>query len=125
MQTEQKKAMEWWNSLTLEEKFYKMIPNKEILGNDAARHPSALTGREIESLWIISNNLSENRVFEKGDVIDFYNERMCVIENNGKFGTCFHFEEARYVNDVFWYFDGENCKFVRKATEQELKKLGL
>ena len=46
-----KKAMEWWNKLSLEEKFYKTIPNKRFLGNDASRHPDTLTGREIEMLY--------------------------------------------------------------------------
>ena len=45
-------ALAWWNKLSLEEKFYKVIPwlkNQDI--NVAERHPNTLTGREIEEIW--------------------------------------------------------------------------
>ncbi|XAI97291.1 hypothetical protein [Leptolyngbya phage Lbo-JY46] len=47
------KAMSWWNDLSLEEKFYKVIPwlKKQNLGA-SDRHPSSLTGREIEQIWL-------------------------------------------------------------------------
>lgn len=45
-------ALKWWNNLTLEEKFYKVIPWLSDKGiNVTERHPDTLTGREIEEIW--------------------------------------------------------------------------
>lgn len=45
-------AMNWWNSLTLEQKFYKVIPWLKAQGLDTTdRHPDSLTGREIQEIW--------------------------------------------------------------------------
>lgn len=41
-------AIEWWNSLSFEDKFFKTIQNKNLI---VARHPYNLTGREIEIIW--------------------------------------------------------------------------
>lgn len=47
-------ALEWWNKLSLEEKFYKVIPWLKSQGLGASdRHPDSLTGREIEELFEI------------------------------------------------------------------------
>ena len=39
-------AMKWWNSLSFEEQFFKVIDH---LGTDW--HPQTITGRQIESIW--------------------------------------------------------------------------
>jgi len=44
-------AMIWWNTMSLEEKFYKTIKYNELIVGDKTRHPNTLTGREIEAIW--------------------------------------------------------------------------
>lgn len=44
-------SMAWWNSLTLEEKFYKTIDANEVIVGDNTRHPDSLTGREITDVY--------------------------------------------------------------------------
>jgi hypothetical protein len=44
-------AMEWWNNLSFEDKFYQVIP--WLNQNITDRHPDSLTGREIELLYNI------------------------------------------------------------------------
>ena len=44
-------AMQWWNKLTLEDKFFKLLRYFP-----ANRVPSSLTGREIESIWSKEHN---------------------------------------------------------------------
>lgn len=52
MKTDRELAMEWWNKLSLEEKFYKVIPWLKSKGiNVTERHPNSLTGREIEEIY--------------------------------------------------------------------------
>lgn len=44
-------AIEWWNSLTFENKFYKVIEWLKSQNRDTTeRHPNDLTGREIEEI---------------------------------------------------------------------------
>ena len=69
------KSMIWWNSLTLEEKFYKVIPwlkSKDI--NVTERHPNSLTGREIEEIFKI-----ETKHIDPSDIESAY--RMQVKPN--------------------------------------------
>lgn len=45
-------ALLWWNSLTLEQKFYKVIAWLKAQKRDTTeRHPNDLTGREIQDIW--------------------------------------------------------------------------
>ncbi len=45
-------AIQWWNKLSLEEKFYKVIPWLKSKGiNVTERHPDSLTGREIQEIY--------------------------------------------------------------------------
>jgi len=46
-----KKAMEWWNNLAFETKFYHTIKHNDLIDGDKTRHPSTLTGREIELIY--------------------------------------------------------------------------
>lgn len=46
-----KKAMEWWNTLAFETKFYHTIKNNDLIDGDKTRHPTTLTGREIELIY--------------------------------------------------------------------------
>lgn len=46
-------ALAWWNRMSFEEKFYKVIPWLKDNGRDTTeRHPNSLTGREIEEVWL-------------------------------------------------------------------------
>lgn len=55
--TTREQAMNWWNSLKLEYQFYEVIPWLTNQGLGASeRHPSTLTGREIEELWNINQS---------------------------------------------------------------------
>lgn len=45
-------AMDWFNRLSLEEQFYKTIEHNSIIAGDNTRHPSTLTGREIETIYL-------------------------------------------------------------------------
>jgi len=44
-------AMTWWNSMNLEQQFYKTIKHNELIAGDRTRHPHTLTGREIEIIY--------------------------------------------------------------------------
>ena len=45
-------ALDWFNRLTLEEQFYKTIKHNALIAGDNTRHPSTLTGREIETIYL-------------------------------------------------------------------------
>ncbi len=42
----------WWNGLTFEQKFYKVIEWLKASDRDTTeRHPNDLTGKEIQEIW--------------------------------------------------------------------------
>ena len=45
-------AVDWFNRLTLEEQFYKTMEHNGLIAGDNTRHPSTLTGREIETIYL-------------------------------------------------------------------------
>lgn len=46
-------SIAWWNRLTFEQKFYKVIQWLKEQGKDTTeRHPNNLTGREIQKIWM-------------------------------------------------------------------------
>ena len=45
-------AVDWFNRLTLEEQFYKTIEHNGLIAGDNTRHPSTLTSREIETIYL-------------------------------------------------------------------------
>ena len=45
-------AVDWFNRLTLEEQFYKTIEHNGLIVGGITRHPSTLTGREIETIYL-------------------------------------------------------------------------
>jgi hypothetical protein len=49
-------ALKWWNSMNLEEQFYKTIEVNHLITGDCTRHPHTLTGREIEIIYKNRNN---------------------------------------------------------------------
>ncbi len=52
METHREKAMKWWNSMNLEQKFYKTIEaNSVLIGDTIDNHPDRLTGSEIERIF--------------------------------------------------------------------------
>jgi hypothetical protein len=51
------RALTWWNSMNLEDKFYKTIKHNELIEGDRTRHPDTLTGREIEIIYNADNSL--------------------------------------------------------------------
>ena len=63
--------------------------------------------------------------FQKCDVVEFCDEHYFVIENNGSSGVVNPFGENYYVRFFQWQYQDSITKFVRKATQNELEKLGL
>lgn len=66
------KAIEWFESLGLEEQFYKTIEaNHLLVGDTVDRHPNNLTGREIEIIYdynfddssTVRSNMLEDRTY--------------------------------------------------------------
>ena len=49
--TLREQSLEWWNKMTLEEKFYKTIEYNHLIEGDKTRHPDTLTGREIQVIY--------------------------------------------------------------------------
>ena len=53
--TSREVALDWWRSMTLEERFYKTIAwLKFHEKNTTERHPDNLTGREIEDIYLLN-----------------------------------------------------------------------
>lgn len=48
---EREAALQWWDKMNLEEKFYKTIKYNSLIVGDKTRHPDTLTGSEIEKIW--------------------------------------------------------------------------
>jgi hypothetical protein len=57
IQLVRQRALTWWNSMNLEDKFYKTIKHNELIEGDKTRHPDTLTGREIEIIYNADNSL--------------------------------------------------------------------
>jgi len=56
-----KLAMDWWNKLSFEDKFFKTIQNNNLIVGDKTRHPNTLTGREIEIIWKFETKKQDDR----------------------------------------------------------------
>lgn len=56
-----KLAMDWWNKLSFEDKFFKTIQNNNLIVGDKTRHPNTLTGREIEVIWKFETKKQDDR----------------------------------------------------------------
>ena len=53
---QRQKAIEWWNSMTFEQQFYKTIEWLSDQNRDTTeRHPYSLTGREIQEIYEKNN----------------------------------------------------------------------
>jgi hypothetical protein len=63
--------------------------------------------------------------FKEGDVIEFCDEHYFVIKNYGSKGLVKPFAENYYINSFYWKFEDSIAKFVRRATEEEMKQLGI
>jgi hypothetical protein len=48
---DRKLAISWWNQLSLEKQFYKLIECNHLITGDRTRHPNSLTGREVEIVY--------------------------------------------------------------------------
>jgi hypothetical protein len=44
-------AMKWWNAMSFEDKWYKIIKYKVLVLGYPERTPNSLTGREIENIY--------------------------------------------------------------------------
>ena len=55
IQLVRQRALTWWNSMNLEDKFYKTIKHNVLIEGDRTRHPDTLTGREIELIYLADN----------------------------------------------------------------------
>lgn len=74
---ERLKAIKWWNSLTFEHKFYKVIEwLKSENRNTTERHPDHLTGREIEEVYNTDKfkqeieKMEDNKI--RGNTLDYW-----------------------------------------------------
>jgi len=67
----------------------------------------------------------KEKPFEKGDVVEYCDEKYFVIENNGTTGVVKPFGENLYMRNFIWKFEDFETKFIRKATIAELKYLGF
>lgn len=47
-----REALKWFNDLSLEEQFYKTIEHNGLIAGDNTRHPSTLSGLEIETIYL-------------------------------------------------------------------------
>ena len=45
-----REALDWWNDMALEMKFYKTMEFNSAIAGDNTRHPDTLTGREINAI---------------------------------------------------------------------------
>lgn len=51
------KMINWWNNLSFEHKFYKVIEWLKSQNRDTTeRHPLELTGEEVKEIWNIELN---------------------------------------------------------------------
>jgi len=50
-------AVKWFNDKWLEDQFYLTIKHNDIIEGDNTRHPSTLTGREIEAIYKTEHSL--------------------------------------------------------------------
>jgi len=48
-------AIQWFNHMNLEDQFYTVIEHNDIISGDTSRHPSTLSGSEIEKIYIQIN----------------------------------------------------------------------
>lgn len=48
---QKRQAHDWWNSMGLEQQFYKTIKNNAYIKGDRTRHPNTLTSHEIILIW--------------------------------------------------------------------------
>lgn len=61
-------TLTWWNSMNLEDKFYKTIKHNELIEGDRTRHPNTLTGREIEIIYNADNSLFKLPCYDRNCV---------------------------------------------------------
>ena len=62
--------------------------------------------------------------FEKGDVIEFCDEQYFVLENHGSSGVVATVGIPHdYSRMFYWNYQGEECKFIRKSEEWEMKQM--
>jgi hypothetical protein len=61
-------ALTWWNSMNLEDKFYKTIKHSELIEGDRTRHPDTLTGRDIEIIYNADNILFKSPCYNRNCV---------------------------------------------------------
>lgn len=80
-QDNRKKAMGWWNSLSLEQQFCATIEHNDLIVGDRTRHPHTLTGSEIELIYNAEKSLRCNHC---GSIKDGVETGIC--EHCGKFG---------------------------------------
>lgn len=72
-----------------------------------------------------AENISTAYTPERGDVFEWCDEQYFCVENNGSMGVVNPLNRTYYVRNFMWNFKGEKAKFLRKATEDELRSLGM
>lgn len=46
-----KHKLNWWNNLSLENQFYKLIAANSVIEGDCATHPNSLSDKEIVKVY--------------------------------------------------------------------------
>lgn len=73
-------------------------------------------------------NIDESVIYNFGDIILFQGDEYYVIKNFGDYGTVCPVCDNYYIENFLWsyhLYGTPKSKFVRKATEKEIEKLGL
>jgi hypothetical protein len=52
MKTVRQQALDWWNKLPFEIKWYKIIANKDQITGYPDRSPDMVSGREVELMYL-------------------------------------------------------------------------
>jgi hypothetical protein len=76
------RALIWWNSMNLEDKFYKTIKHNELIVGDRTRHPDTLTVSEIEIIYDAENSLFKKPCYAKKCVYNVLSVCKCSTVGN-------------------------------------------
>jgi hypothetical protein len=66
-----------------------------------------------------------NYIPQVGDLFEWCDEQYWCIESGKYSGVVNLVGETFYQRGFYWNYGGESPKFIRKATERELEKMGI
>lgn len=80
---------------------------------------------ESEQAHLEDPKEDENYVPQQGDLFEWLGEKYWCIESGSRSGVVNPVGQNYYLRDFYWEFDGNKTRFIRKATPQELERMGL